>query len=341
MFDLSPFLDLPLIWGVLIATAVFLYVLLDGFDLGVGILFPFAPNNKGRDKMMNSIAPFWDANETWLVLGGGGLFVAFPLAYAVLLPALYLPIIFMLLGLIFRGVAFEFRMKSTSNSGRKLWDAAFHFGSLFATVMQGIILGNFIQGVTVEGRQFAGGPLDWANGFALLTGVALVFGYALLGATWLIMKTDGPLQQWARQVGQYCLILVLFFMAVVSAAMPFVDPRVADLWFSMPNFFLLLPIPILTAGVFYLLWKDLHNKKTEYRPFLLTLGVFALGYLGFGISLYPWIVPFEFTIWEAAAVGPSLSLTLVGTLIMLPIILAYTAFCFYVFRGKADDGSMY
>lgn len=226
MFDFGTWLDLPLIWGGLIATAVLLYVLLDGFDLGCGILFPFAPNDKARNKIMNSIAPFWDGNETWLVLGGGGLFAAFPLAYAVVMPALYLPIILMLMGLIFRGVAFEFRFKTTSDKGRKLWDIAFHAGSLLAAFTQGIILGNIVQGFEVEGRNFAGGALDWANGFAMLTGLAVVFGYALLGATWLIMKTDKDTQKWARKCSRYVLTFVLLGMALVSICMPFMDERI-------------------------------------------------------------------------------------------------------------------
>lgn len=340
MFDLSMWIDLPLVWGLLIATAVFLYVLLDGFDLGVGILFPFAPSDKCRNRMMNSIAPFWDGNETWLVLGGGGLFAAFPVAYAIIMPALYMPIIFMLMGLIFRGVAFEFRFKSSMEK-RWIWDTAFHFGSLLAAVMQGIILGNFVQGLDVMNRSFAGGPLDWANGFSLLTGIALVFGYALLGATWTIMKTEDQTQKWARQAAKYVLIFVAFFMAVVCICMPFIDPQIFQRWFSMPNLILLSPIPILTLVAFVVLAKDLNNKKREIRPFIMALGLFLLSYIGFGIGMYPWLVPFEFTIWDAAAVSTSQSLLLVGTALFLPLILVYTAYCFYTFRGKAGHEAMY
>lgn len=339
MLDFSSWLDLPLIWGVLIATAVFLYVLLDGFDLGCGILFPFAPSDKCRDKTMNSIAPFWDGNETWLVLGGGGLFAAFPVAYAILMPALYLPVILMLIGLIFRGVAFEFRFK-TNGKDRKVWDVSFHAGSLLAAFMQGIILGNFVQGVTVVERSFAGGPLDWANGFAVVTGLAMIFGYALLGATWLIMKTDGETQAWARKVANYVLVFVFIGMAVVSISMPFIDERIKELWFSTPNFFYLLPVPLLTAVTFFTLWRDLRSGR-EVRPFLLSTLLFLLGYIGLAISLYPWIVPFSFTIWDAAAVSTSQSLLLVGTAIFLPIILVYTAYSYYVFRGKSDDKPHY
>ncbi|WHA07199.1 cytochrome d ubiquinol oxidase subunit II [Candidatus Megaera polyxenophila] len=339
MLDFSSWLDLPLIWGFLIATAVFLYALLDGFDLGCGILFLFAPSDKCRDRIMNSIAPFWDGNETWLILGGGGMFAAFPVAYAILMPALYLPVIFMLLGLIFRGVAFEFRFKS-SEEHRKIWDIAFHAGSLLAAFMQGVILGNFVQGVEVNGRSFAGGPLDWANGFSIVTGLSLIFGYALLGATWLIMKTEDITQSWARGIASYVLVYVGLAMAIVSISMPFIDKRIIELWFSLPNFFYLLPIPLFTALGFVLLWKDLKSSN-EVRPFFLTIVLFFLSYLGIGISLYPWIVPFKFTIWEAAAVSTSQSLLLVGVIIFLPIILIYTAYSYYVFRGKTSHERMY
>ncbi|MCC8460668.1 MAG: cytochrome d ubiquinol oxidase subunit II [Candidatus Megaira endosymbiont of Carteria cerasiformis] len=339
MLDFSSWLDLPLIWGFLIATAVFLYALLDGFDLGCGILFLFAPSDKCRDRIMNSIAPFWDGNETWLILGGGGMFAAFPVAYAILMPALYLPVIFMLLGLIFRGVAFEFRFKS-SEEHRKIWDIAFHAGSLLAAFMQGVILGNFVQGVEVNGRSFAGGPLDWANGFSIVTGLSLIFGYALLGATWLIIKTEDITQSWARGIASYVLVYVGLAMAIVSISMPFIDKRIIELWFSLPNFFYLLPIPLFTALGFVLLWKDLKSSN-EVRPFFLTIVLFFLSYLGIGISLYPWIVPFKFTIWEAAAVSTSQSLLLVGVIIFLPIILIYTAYSYYVFRGKTSHERMY
>jgi cytochrome bd ubiquinol oxidase subunit II len=333
MFSFEGFLDLPLIWFGLIGTALFLYVLLDGFDLGVGILFPFAPTDQCRDRLMNSIAPFWDGNETWLVLGGGGLFAAFPLAYAILMPALYIPVIFMLLGLIFRGVAFEFRFKATRF--RRTWDFAFHFGSLAATFMQGVILGAFVQGVEVKGRSFAGGAFDWLNAYSVMTGVALVFGYALLGATWLVMKTDGITQNWARKCAAYVLGYVGLFLVVVSIGMPMMNTGVKTLWFSVPNFFYLLPIPVVTACCFMMIWSDLHRGR-EYRPFFLSLGVFLMGYLGLGISLWPWLVPFAVTFRQAAAAAPSQSLLLVGTAIMLPVVLTYTAFCYYIFRGKAS-----
>jgi cytochrome d ubiquinol oxidase subunit II len=339
MFSFESFLNLPMLWFVIIATAVILYVLLDGFDLGVGILFPFAPSDQCRDRMMNSIAPFWDGNETWLVLGGGGLFAAFPLAYAVVMPALYIPVILMLLGLIFRGVAFEFRYKATGKSMR-LWDYSFHFGSLVAAFMQGMFLGGLVQGIKVDGRSFAGGALDWLNAFSMMTGFALVCGYALLGATWVVMKTDGTTQDWARKCASYVLFYVALFMALVSLWMPLMNADVKTLWFSSPNIFLLLPIPLLTGAMFVTIWRDL-RKHREYRPFLLSVGLFLMGYIGLGISLWPYVVPFEITIWQAAAAPESQSLMLVGTILMLPLVLAYTGYCYYLFRGKVSHESIY
>jgi cytochrome d ubiquinol oxidase subunit II len=339
MFSFEGFLDLPLIWYCLIVTAIFLYVILDGFDLGVGILFPFAPSDNSRDRMMNSIAPFWDGNETWLVLGGGGLFAAFPLAYAVIMPALYFPVILMLLGLIFRGVAFEFRFKATGKS-RRLWDYAFHFGSLAATFTQGMILGGFVQGIKVAGRSFAGSAFDWLSAFSIMTGFALVCGYTLLGATWLVMKTEGTTQEWARKCAGYILGYVGLFMALVSLSMPFINEGLKTLWFSLPNFFLLLPMPLLSIAVFVMLWHDLRTQK-EYRPFFLSLGLFLLNYIGLGISTWPWLVPYEIKIWQAAAAPESQSLLLIGTVIMLPLVLSYTGYCYYVFRGKTTHEATY
>ena len=339
MLNFEAFVDLPMIWYGLIMTAVLLYVILDGFDLGVGILFPFAPTDQCRDRMMNSIAPFWDGNETWVVLAGGGLFAAFPLAYAILMPALYIPVIIMLLGLIFRGVAFEFRFKASGKS-RRIWDYAFHFGSLTATFMQGVILGAVVQGITVEGRQYAGGAFDWIDAYSIMVGVALVFGYALLGGTWLVMKTDGETQHWARQSASYVLGYVGLFIAVVSISMPMMDANVRRLWFSLPNFYFLLPVPLITAVFFAVIWRDLH-KGAEYRPFFLSIGVFLLSYLGLGISLWPWIVPTAVTFRQAAAAPESQSLLLIGTVILLPVVLGYTAYCYYLFRGKSSHETAY
>lgn len=339
MLDFSHWVDLPLMWGGLISIAVVLYVLLDGFDLGIGILFPFAPSDKCRNRMMSSIAPFWDGNETWLVLGGGGLFAAFPLAYSIVMPAFYIPIILMLLGLIFRGTAFEFRFKAQGKQ-RVLWDYAFHFGSLLAAFMQGMILGGFIQGIEVRGRAFAGGPFDWLDAFSVMTGIAVVFGYALQGSAWLVMKTENSTQAWARKVAAYVLGYVGFFLALVSLCMPFMNEGIKTLWFTLPNFFWLMPIPLIAFFMFVMLWRDLHTTR-EIRPFILSQGIFLLGFIGLGFSLWPWVVPFKVTLWEAAAAPPSQSLLLIGALIMLPIILAYTGYSYYVFRGKASHEAHY
>ncbi len=339
MFSFAGFIDLPLIWYVLIATAIFLYVLLDGFDLGIGILFPFAPSETCRDRMMNSIAPFWDGNETWLVLGGGGLFAAFPVAYAILMPAFYIPIILMLLGLILRGVSFEFRFKAEGKS-KQLWGYIFHFGSLIATFTQGMVLGAFVQGVTVTGRVFSGSPYDWLNAFSVMTGFALVCGYALLGSTWLIMKTEDITQEWARKCTYYLFGYVAFFMGLVSLCMPLMDERIKELWFTLPNFYALSPMPLLCIIMFIMIWRSL-RREHEYRPFLLTLGIFLMNYIGIGISTWPWLVPYALTFTDAAAAPESQSLLLVGAVVMLPVVLAYTGFCYWIFRGKSSHEAGY
>lgn len=340
MFSFAPYIDLPLVWSVIIAFVVFLYVLLDGFDLGLGIIFPFAPNDESRDKMMNSIAPFWDGNETWLVLGGGGLLVAFPLAYSIILPALYLPVMFMLLGLIFRGVAFEFRFKATRH-GRKFWDYIFHFGSMAATFFQGIILGSFLQGFRVRQGVFAGSSFDWLTPFALTVGIALIFGYALLGSTWLIMKTEGETYHWARKIGLYILFYVVMFMGIVSLWIPYLNEHIMNRWFTLPNFFYLLPIPLTSLAVILLLIYSLFNHNGDLKPFLYTVSLFTLCYVGLAVSVLPWVVPHSYTIWQAAAHAESLSLSLVAVIILLPLILFYTGYCYYVFRGKVGSKGFY
>lgn len=340
MFSFAEYIDLPLIWGGIIATAVLMYVLLDGFDLGVGILFPFAPGDQCRNRMMNSIAPFWDGNETWLVLGGGGLFAAFPLAYSIVMPALYIPVILMLICLIFRGVAFEFRFKA--DTSRQIWDYAFHFGSLGAAFLQGMILGGIVQGITVEGRAFAGGPFDWLTGFSVMTGLAVTAGYTLLGATWIYMKGEGELQAWARKCTKYVFIYMLGFMALVSLWVPFLDNDLDQRWFGGNNIYYLMPIPVLTGLLFIALWKSIGNKDgKDYAPFLLAMGIFFMGYIGLAVSLWPHIVPYDVTLWQAAAAPESLSLMLIGVAIMLPVILGYTGWCYYIFRGKTDDSHTY
>ena len=329
---------LPLVWAAIIAVAVVLYVILDGFDLGLGILFPFAPEEERRDVMMNTVAPFWDGNETWLVLGGGGLFVAFPKAYGVIMSGLYLPITIMLLALVFRGVAFEFRW--VSKPKHELWDLAFSWGSIIAAFAQGVVLGGLLQGITVKNGQFAGGALDWLTPFALLCGFSLVAGYALLGATWLIMKTDGPLRDWAREKAASALVLALLALVLVSLWTPFAVPRIADRWFTWPNILFLAPVPLLSAYAAYSCFHGISARR-DVQPFTAAIALFLLGFIGLVISNVPYLVPNTITVWQAAAAPSSQMFMLVGTLLMLPIILGYTAFVYWTFRGKVRVGEGY
>ncbi|MGO4387972.1 cytochrome d ubiquinol oxidase subunit II [Microvirga sp. 2YAF29] len=325
---------LPLIWAGLIAVAVAMYVVVDGFDLGVGILFKAAKSDNWRDRMMFSVAPIWDGNETWLILGGGGLFAVFHIAYAVMMPALYVPITLMLIALIFRGVAFEFRFKS--DRSKFLWDNAFFFGSLAATFFQGMVLGAFVQGFSTDGRQFTGGTFDFLTPFSVLTGISLIFGYGLLGATWCVMKTTGELEIWARRVAVRFLIATVISMAIVSAWVPFLGRQIETRWFTWPNIAFLAPIPLITAYVAYRLFRDLEEGR-HVRPFFLTIAMFLLGYLGLGVSLFPYLVPPSLTIWDTANTVKSQLFALVGFAIVLPITFAYTAYAYYVFRGKVDE----
>jgi cytochrome bd ubiquinol oxidase subunit II len=329
---------LPVIWAALLGTAVALYVILDGFDLGIGILFPFAKEERERDQMISSIAPFWDGNETWLVLGGGGLWVAFPRAYAVIMPALYLPVIVMLLGLIFRGVAFEFR--TVADTSKKYWTFAFAAGSTLAAFCQGLILGGLIQGIKVENGAFAGGAFDFATPFALVCGLGVVTGYALLGACWLTMKTEGAVAERARRDAKLLLLGVLAFMAIVSLWTPLQFPRIAQRWFSTPNILFLWPVPAITALTAYLAWRWLEAGR-DVPPFIAAIVLFMLGYLGLAISIAPYLVPPTITFWDAAAAPASQIFMLLGTLPLLPIILIYTGFVYYVFRGKLREGEGY
>jgi cytochrome d ubiquinol oxidase subunit II len=338
MFTFGDVLDLPLIWGGLIALSVFIYVLLDGFDLGCGILFPFAGSDKNRSRIMNSIAPFWDGNETWLVLGGGGLFAAFPVAYGIIMSGLYLPVIFMLFGLIMRGVAFEFRFKATSH--RYVWDYFFFIGSLLAAFLQGVMLGALVQGMEASNRLYTGGPFDWLTPFSLMCGVAVVIGYALLGSTWLIIKTEHNLQIWARKVSGWMLSALVVSMVVVTIFMYFSGIAALEGWFSFPGLLYLAPMPVIVVLLFFLMRKDLTGER-EYRPFLLTAALFLMGYIGVCSAIFPYIVPYQMTIYEAAAADTSLSFMLIGAGIMLPIILSYTAFAYYTFKGKTDHEHMY
>jgi cytochrome d ubiquinol oxidase subunit II len=328
---MAPLVDLPTLWAFIIAFAVFAYVVMDGFDLGIGILFPvFAPGPE-RDSAMNTVAPVWDGNETWLVLGGGGLMAAFPLAYAIILPALYAPIIAMVLALIFRGVAFEFRWRDPGH--RRYWDVAFTTGSIVATLAQGIALGALLQGIAVEGRSYAGGWWDWLTPFSLLVGVSLVVGYALLGATWLIMKTEGAVQDHSFRLAGKLAIGLIACIGLVSAATPFLSGSYYERWFAWPQVLFTAQVPLLVGLCSGALLVSL-VRRWEYWPFLLTLGLFALCLLGLGISMFPHVVPNAVTIHEAAAPTASLQFMLVGTSVLIPIILAYTGYSYWVFRGK-------
>jgi cytochrome d ubiquinol oxidase subunit II len=332
-----PPFDFVPVWTAILGVGVFLYVLLDGFDLGVGILFGFAHEPRWRALMMNSIAPVWDGNETWLVLGGVGMMAAFPLAFAIVIPALYFPILAMLLALIFRGLAFEFRRKDAQH--RTLWDHAFNVGSIVATFAQGVMLGAFIQGFQTDGRHFSGTTLDWLTPFSILTGVALWFGYGLLGAGWLVLKAQDDLQAWARRQGRRCLIGVVAGIGLVSLWTPLVDADIAARWFAWPNIALLSPVPIATALLALWAWRSL-GGAAEASPFIAAIGLFVMAYLGITISLWPLIVPPRISLWQAASSPNSQAFLLVGTLFLVPVILLYTGWSYWVFRGKvrADVG---
>ncbi len=323
-------------WGAILAFAVFMYVVMDGFDLGIGVLFSQLPVGRERDTAMNSIAPVWDGNETWLVLGGGGLLAAFPLAYAVIMSALYAPLIAMLLGLVFRGVAFEFRWRDPDH--RAFWDLAFTGGSFVAALTQGIMLGALLQGVHVAGRAYAGGWWDWLTPFSLLTGVSVVIGYSLLGACWLNWKTEGETQQHARRLMRWLAPLTLAALAAVSAATPFLGVAYFDRWFSMPRVLFTAQVPLVIA---ILTWRFIRSLRRNYElaPFVLTLAVFGLSFVGLGISFYPYLVPNSITLAMAAAPESSQVFMLVGAAVLVPLILAYTAWSYWVFRGKvAHEG---
>jgi cytochrome d ubiquinol oxidase subunit II len=329
---------LPVIWALVIGTAVALYIVLDGFDLGLGILFPYFRSEADRDQMMNSVAPFWDGNETWLVLGGGGLWVAFPKAYAVIMPALYLPVILMLLALIFRGVAFEFRWVAKPH--HRKWNIAFAAGSTVAALSQGVILGGLIQGITVVDGQFAGGAFDWLTPFTLMCGLGVVAGYALLGATWLMMKTEGPVEERARRFTPRLLALLMLFVGVVSLWTPLAIERIAERWFTVPNVFYLAPVPLATLLLAWVCWRGTLSGRTV-QPFLAAVGIFMLAYAGLVISNAPWLVPPTLTIWDTAAYVGSQVFMLIGTTLLLPMVLGYTVFVFWVFRGKLKPGEGY
>ncbi len=323
-------IDLTLVWAGIIGFAVFAYVVMDGFDLGIGILFPLLAEGEDRNAAINSIAPVWDGNETWLVLGGGGLLAAFPLAYAVIMPAVYTPVIAMLLGLVFRGVAFEFR---TRTARLWLWDAAFAGGSMLAALAQGITLGAVLQGITVHGRAYGGGWWDWLTPFTLLTGVAVVIGYGLLGATWLIYRTEGSLQTRCRDLAKWLAAGTLIGLVAVSAATPFLSYDYHSRWLRTPGIYATAPVPVLVAVAAFFLYRSL-ARRAELTPFLLALSLFLLSFVGLGISMFPYVVPPSITLWQAASPASSQLFMLVGVGIMVPIILAYTGYAYWVFRGK-------
>jgi cytochrome bd ubiquinol oxidase subunit II len=333
--------DLTLIWAFLIAFAVLVYVILDGFDLGLGMLFATERERSDRDVMMNSVAPVWDGNETWLVLGGGGLLAAFPLAYALILPALYAPIIAMLLALIFRGVAFEFRWRT--ERWRGVWDIAFIGGSGLAALAQGIALGGLLQGIKIDkaARAYAGGWWDWLTPFSLTVGVAVMVGYMLLGATWLVMKTSGPLQERMRRRAWLLAIVTVGFIGLVSLWTPFLQEGYYSRWFGGWGIILAVLVAASVLALTTLMFRSLHVHRHDHWPFLLALGLFALCFTGLGVSMFPYIVPVEVTIWEAAAPRNAQLFMLIGAGILIPMILAYTAYAYWVFRGKVHPGSGY
>lgn len=326
------------IWTIVIAVGVAMYVLLDGFDLGVGIMFPFAREESWRDVMMASIAPVWDGNETWLILGGAALFGAFPMVYATVLPALYVPLMLLLVALVFRGIAFEFRHRSETSTW--VWNLSFAAGSTLAAFSQGLVLGSFVQGFPVVDGRFVGDAMSFLTPFSVFTGFALIIGYALLGATWLIRKSEGDVQAWAFEGAKGLAIGLLAIIVVVSLWTPFIEPEIASRWFSFPELVFMSPIPIATAVVGLLLLLALKHRQ-EYRPFVYSIGLFMLSYLGLAFSMWPYIVPRDITIWEAAAPEKTQVFLLVGVAIFLPLIIGYTIYIYRVFRGKVKLGDGY
>ena len=330
---------LPVAWFAVIGFGVLMYVVLDGFVLGIGILAPFAHSEEELDQMMNTAAPIWDGNETWLVLGGAGLLAAFPKAYSALLSALYLPVLLLVMALVFRGVAFEFRFKA--HRSKRLWSVAFGLGSLLATFAQGIILGALVQGLPIVDGAYTGGAFGWFSPFAMLTGASLVAGYALLGSTWLILKTTGPVQVLARQLTRPLVVAVIVAMGLVSSWLPFLQSHLMQRWFADGNFWWLSPVPILTLAVAAALWRSALHPKRDLPPFLLTLGLFVLGFAGLVLGMWPYLLPPTMTLWDAAAPASSLGFSLVGLVVLLPVILGYTAWSYRVFRGKVEAGAGY
>lgn len=330
---MEPNTTLTIFWAAVIAFAIIMYVILDGFDLGVGILFSVVREEPHRDVMMNSVAPVWDGNETWLVLGGGGLFATFPLAYSVLFPAIYAPLIAMLLALAFRGVAFEYRWRTTR--GRFIWNAAFAGGSLVAAFAQGMALGTILQGVEIANREYAGGWWDWLTPFSIMTGFAVVAGYILLGSTWLILKTEGDLQERAFRIARIAGVVTLAFVVAVSLWTPFLGDAYLARWYNWPNTLIVAPVPILVVVIAFFFARALAERR-ERAPFIWALALFVISYAGLAISLYPYIAPPSLTIFDAAAPESSQVFLIFGAPILLVIMLCYTAYSYWVFRGKVD-----
>ncbi|WP_243050320.1 cytochrome d ubiquinol oxidase subunit II [Dyella sp. RRB7] len=332
-------IDLPLVWMVIIGFGLMMYVIMDGFDLGIGMLLPLIRNREDRDRMVNTVAPVWDGNETWLVLGGAGLLAAFPTAYSILLSALYFPLILMLIGLILRGVAFEFRFKA-DDAHKPFWDRAFTWGSFIATLSQGIALGSIINGFTVSNLVFAGGAFDFLSPFSMFTGLCLLVAYALLGATWLVMKTDGFVQGQMRRAAQLLVVALLVAIAIVSVWTPLAHPGIARRWFSFPNIAFFSPVPILVLFTSWALVRSL-RRDGQAKPFVLTLFLLFLGYTGLLISIWPNIVPPSVSFRDAAGPAQSMGFTLVGALLIIPFILTYSAWSYFVFRGKIGNDEGY
>jgi cytochrome d ubiquinol oxidase subunit II len=330
-------MDLVLVWAALVAFAMILYILLDGISLGVGLLFPTAAGEEERNLMMESIAPVWDANQTWLVFGGGAIFAAFPVVYGVLSSALYLPLVTFIVGLIFRGVTFEFRAHSTR---KKPWNQAFFFGSLVAVLSQGFTLGGVLTGIKISGHHFAGGAFDWLNPFSIMVGMALVPGYILLGAGYLILKTTGPVQEKARRQAFWSGMAVLAFMAVVTVWTPFHYPLVWTNWFSSPRIYFVWMFPLLGMFSAFSLRKSL-TAQQEMTPLISAVGLFLSGYFGLATSMYPYAIPPTITLYEAASQPETLRFTLWGAVIVLPIVMAYIVYSYSVFRGKVSPEGYY
>lgn len=327
---------LTIIWAGIIASIIMLYVLFDGFDIGVGILFPYVNVETDRDILQNTVTPVWDGNETWLVLGAVLLYAVFPIAYGLLLPMLYMPVSFMLAAIILRAVAFEYRLKINSN--HVLWNLLFHIGSIVCAFMQGAILGTFIQGFDA-GDILHGNYVPWFTPFSIMTGLFVIAGYALLGATWLIIKTEGELQDLMYNISKKCLIILSLGIAIVSIWTPFHDDVIFDKWFTIPNILYLAPIPGLTFMSISFCWYNLQNRNEVY-PFFLAVAVFVMSYIGLCVSLYPYIIPHKVTFWDAAAPELTQHYMLIGLGVLMPFLLGYSFYSFRVFQHKVhvDEG---